>query len=369
MILKLPFYFEATQKNNNDGFPQTFIFDVKFDEKLRMFYQKPSKSLSSLLNKAYLAGTMLSGGMNDAYIGNSRIKSALEFIKKNIKTKKGSTVLEIGCGEGQILKLLAGLGFDCTGLEPGPQIKALGSLKIKMIRDFFPSKKIKKKYDVIMHFGVIEHITNPVKFLANQSKLLNDNGEIICGFPNCEPDLREGDISLFLHEHYNYFSKDSFIQVAKLAGFSVDAIEESPAGGMIHAKLSKKNTRAGDSFKFTHTSSQEFIRKSKKLKKAVKNFFKGVNYEDVAIYCPLRCMNLLHDLGISTCRLIDDNPSLHNKYLPTFKTRIENISQLKKAPPKKILIYSRTYDKVIKKKLKDLKEFKMTEIRSISEIK
>lgn len=363
--LTLPFYFEATKKPDNDGFPQIFPFKVLFNKKLGMFTQVRTKPLAKILNKAYLTGTMLSGGMNDAYIGKERVDAAVKFIKDYGMIKSGQTVLEIGCGEGQVLHYLADMGLLCTGLEPGPQIKTVDSRKIRIIKDFFPSSKLDNKYDLILHFGVIEHITNPVKFLRDQAKFLKEDGEIICGFPNCEPDLNAGDISLFLHEHYNYFSKDSFERTANLAGFSLVKIEESPGGGMLHAKIKKKYHDQKKTDRKLFTTPQEFRKKANKLMSDMKTFFDGSSQEDIAIYCPLRCMNLLYYVGVSQVRLIDDNPTLHNKFLPTFKKRIENFNELKKKPPKKILIYSKTYDRAIKKKINAAREFSNTEIKSI----
>lgn len=367
-IVKIPFYFEATKKPDNNGFPQVFPIKVNYDKKFGMFFQKPTKTLQKILNNAYLTGTMLSGGMNDACIGKERIDVALNFIKDYGRIKKGTKVLEIGCGEGQILLELSRQGLSCTGLEPGPQIKTLNSNQIRIIQDFFPSKKLKNKYDLLLHFGVIEHIPDPVKFLRDQEEFLTKEGKIICGFPNCEPDLRAGDISLFLHEHFNYFSRDSFTRIAEAANFSVAKIEEGARGGMFHAMLKRKSRNYTKTRIPFFTNPQDFTKKADELRQAIDDFFSNTKEEDIAVYCPLRCMNLLYICGISSCRLVDDNPMLHKKFLPTFKQRIENFHELKLRPPRKILIYSKTFDDVIRRKIRQTKELKHCEIKTISEL-
>lgn len=364
--IKLPFYFEATEKNDNRGFPQVFPFRIRMNKVLGMFHQVSTKSLDDILEKAYFEGSMLAGGMNDLIIGPTRVNSALNFIKKNFIFKKGATVLEIGCGEGQIIKKLSEEGIKCVGLEPGPQILKIGSKNLKIIRDFFPSKKLRNKFDLILHFGVIEHIEDPVRFLKTQQKFLKKDGAIICGFPNFESDLRAGDISMFLHEHFNYFTKYNIAKTSQKAGLMLTKYADSAGGGLLFAKLIQSNSKKNSNYNLS--LEKIFMKNLRKFKKAVVNFFKDVNQSDVAIYCPLRSMNLLYSANISDCRLVDDSPNLQNKFLPTFKNKVESFENIKRNPPKKILIYSRTFGDILKKKCLEAKELRGCEIKTVTDL-
>lgn len=365
MKYTLPFYYEATEGNDNGGFPKSFPFEARLDKKLSMFRQIPSKELKEILKSAYWKGSMLTGGMNDAIIGNARVDSAIDFIKKNFNLDKNIKVLEIGCGEGQIIQKLSALGIQCVGLEPAP-VEGIENENLKMVRDFFPSKKIKDKFDLILHFGVMEHINDPVNFLIEQQKLLTDGGEIICAIPDCEEDLKNGDISLFLHEHFNYFTKYNIANVAKSANLSLVKTEKSIAGGLFFAKLTKQSTKL---IKISNPLLEDkFTAEMERFNEAIIKFVKNSRQEDLAVYCPLRAMNMFYLAGISDCRLVDDNLNMHNKYLPTFRNPIESFEQLKKNPPKKLLIYSKTFDKIIKKKCLGSIELKNTEIKAITDL-
>lgn len=363
---KLPFYFEATVKNNNDGFPQIFPFRIKLDKKLGIFHQVSSKTLDSILNKAYFEGSMLAGGMNDAIIGKTRMNSAIDFIESNFSLKKGTKILEIGCGEGQIIKRLSKNGIKCVGLEPGAQVLRIENENLSIIRDFFPSKNLKGKFDLILHFGVIEHIEGPVTFLKQQKKYLKKNGAIICGFPNFESDLLAGDISIFLHEHFNYFTKHNITKTLEKAGLLLVKSKESKGGGLLFAKLIPTNLKKTSKYNFK--LEKVFVKKFKRFKTSVVIFFKNERQSDIAVYCPLRGMNLLYISGISDCRLVDDNPNLQNKFLPTFNKKVETFESLRKNPPKKILIYSRTFGDLIKKKCMEAEELRNCEIKTVTDL-
>ena len=86
------------------------------------------------------------------------------------------------------------------------------------------------------------------------------------------------------------------------------------------------------------------------------------------IYCPIRAINTLYSLGIQKLRLTDDNEDIHGMYLPWLTKLIENFSDLKRNPPKKLLIYSRTFGDKLKQKCLSAPELKNIEIKTISEL-
>ena len=45
--------------------------------------------------------------------------------------------------------------------------------------------------------------------MQDVKSVLKDNGKIFLSVPDCEPYLHAGDISLLLHEHWNYFTKET----------------------------------------------------------------------------------------------------------------------------------------------------------------
>ncbi|MBK6379333.1 MAG: hypothetical protein IPF72_06135 [Chitinophagaceae bacterium] len=72
---------------------------------------------------------------------------------------------------------------------------------------------------------VLEHIEDPVVFLQQQKDQLSPSGKLIFGVPNCEPFLKTGDISIFIHEHYLYFTQKGIFTLLEKAGLFLEGLK------------------------------------------------------------------------------------------------------------------------------------------------
>ena len=107
-----------------------------------------------------------------------------DYLKKYLNRK--DKILEVGCSSGFMLKNLISKNYKkCYGIEPsGVFSKFLKKEKIKTFQDLDQIEKKGLKFDIIMHFFVLEHIQKPENFLKRQLSLLNKNGKIIFEIPN-----------------------------------------------------------------------------------------------------------------------------------------------------------------------------------------
>jgi len=352
--IQLPFFFGAQPNEFNSGKPQLMPFIYGYDPNLKLFYQESYPELNMVLKSVYEEGSMLNGEM-DFSNGGHQGRAALDFIIKNINLSEHKSVLEIGCGNGFLLKELNRIGYYCVGLEPGPQVDELRSEsdQIPIIRDFFPSNQITQKFDIILHYNVIEHIANPKEFMLEQKKYLNQDGKIIFGMPNCEPNLKNGDVSIFMHEHFNYFTRESLILLADSIEMQVDTIVPAASDGMIFCCFSNRYNSKNNIEQNLKDNWYEFPLKIKNALERLNAEISKYQESDIAIYSPKRALNALSILNKLNCRLIDDTPSLYNNYLPFLKNRIENFDDLIKSPPKLVIIFSRTFGKEILLKCKN----------------
>ena len=109
----------------------------------------------------------------------------LEYLKPFLKEK--SKVLEVGCSSGFMLYPLIEKGHECIGIEPsGVFSKHLIDYGIKIFEDidYLYFENSKYKFDLIMHFFVLEHIKDPMNFISKQINLLNKGGTLIFEIPN-----------------------------------------------------------------------------------------------------------------------------------------------------------------------------------------
>jgi SAM-dependent methyltransferase len=366
---ELPFYHGSSTNDSNGGYPLSLPFEVYYDNDLRMFRLLETEQLNNILNQVYLDGSLVDGSISNES-GNIYVKQLTGYLIDNLAFNKDASILEIGFGKGIILKELKSRGFkNLKGIEPGNHALLEGMEDIEIINGFFPNKLINTKLDLIYHFAVWEHIQNPIKFISNQLKHLSANGRIVFGVPNCEPYIMDGDVSIFLHEHFNYFTTQSIFSVVKKAGGKL--IDIKIIEGMLVGSIIQSNTTGKEISNdlFLTLNEDEFWEKVKfSLDKLNKFFNQFINESDVAIYAPGRALNSLFLLGIKNVRLVDDNSEMRGRYLPTLQNQIESFEDICNNPPKSVLVFSKTFGEKIKLRCENETRLLTTKVISFHDI-
>ena len=122
-------------------------------------------------------------------------KFVIPFITKVFPLKKGMRVLEIGCGEGGVLKAFINQGCIGVGVEMDESriINAKEYLKddieqgkiLFILNDIYKvqASELENLFDVIVLKDVIEHIHHQEKLIGWMKNYLNKSGVIFFGFP------------------------------------------------------------------------------------------------------------------------------------------------------------------------------------------
>ena len=123
-------------------------------------------------------------------------KYVIPFIEEKFPVKAGMRVLEIGCGEGGVLKAFINKGCEGVGVElDAPRIVdankflqddiAAGRLRfvVKDIYEVDIEKNFKGLFDIIVLKDVIEHIHDQAKLIGWMKNFLKPAGIIFYGFP------------------------------------------------------------------------------------------------------------------------------------------------------------------------------------------
>lgn len=131
---------------------------------------------------------------------------------------QGASVLEVGCSSGFMLFPLKEDGYECIGIEPSgvfsEYVKNRGIVVYSSLEDLAKATP-GRKFDVIQHFFVLEHIATPQAFLESQLALLKTGGKIIFEIPNAaDPIYSVYDIPAFERFYWSiahpwYFSEAS----------------------------------------------------------------------------------------------------------------------------------------------------------------
>jgi len=110
-----------------------------------------------------------------------------KFIEPHVK--KNMEVLEIGCSSGFMLDKFKLEGCRVCGVEPSGEFLEFIHKKGYEAYEALDELADDRKFDLIVHFFVFEHISNPFEFIESQLKLLKEGGTIIAEIPSATDPL------------------------------------------------------------------------------------------------------------------------------------------------------------------------------------
>lgn len=360
-IKKLPFYWRLYNPKNkiknivNDFYPFCFDYDSENQLLIQKRNKKVLKALNMIYTEEYNIGYLQDGYTISKSYGTDFINYLNKILNNNLSIKK---VLEIGCGGCVILEEIKKKGLDVCGIDSSPFAANQGKKKnIEVIQDFFPSKKLTQKFDLIFHADVLEHIDEYKNFLEAQFEQLNDNGYLVVNVPDASESIENGDISMAMHQHLNYFTKKSLNYTLSLVGFDVISVDSAGYGGSIYATCQKKTKKNDFRTKTKDNFYKNFIIRAKKtidnFKSISENIINDPN-RSLGYYIPLRTLPYLSFLNHNNnYRFFDDTSHWHKCVFDGMDVPIENFSDLVKFPTTDIILMSLTFEDIIKKKLQN----------------
>jgi len=351
---EISFYWrmKSALEDSNDGVPEFLPFSFHFNTSLGLLQQKYSCLVSETLESVYAKDENV-GYLQDGHdLAELYSSDFLNFLEESLDLRafKGKNLLEVGCGGCYLLNKLKSIGFKVFGCDPSPVSLVAGKKNnIDIVSEFYGGSVISSKFDMIVHYDVLEHIYDPIGFLKQHRVNLNTNGYIAFAVPDCTEAITRGDISMILHEHVNYFSASSLKSTVEASGFEIIALRKGDKVGTLHcvAKVSEKpfiKSRYDEVFDFN-----DFLGKFEINKETISTW---LDIEDVGIYIPLRAIPYLCiDNRFSGIRFFDDNTDLHGKFFDGFNIDVESFDDLIRNPPKRILVFSYVFGELIRKKI------------------
>jgi SAM-dependent methyltransferase len=151
-------------------------------------------------------------------------KSRAEFLTNLIE--KTGRCLDIGCGDGDFLNFMKGIGWDIAGTEiAGPAYDRASKRFPQSIfcNEDFSNLDCKRKFHAITFWQVFEHLENPRAVLSKCKSLLEPNGIVAIGVPNPESLQSSFSGKHWLHldppRHLHLMDIDGLEGLAKDCGF------------------------------------------------------------------------------------------------------------------------------------------------------
>jgi SAM-dependent methyltransferase len=173
------------------------------------------------------------------YIRASSILSRLRDRRK-FPVSSPPRILDIGCGRGNLLKILKQMGCDCYGTERTEFPMDNHSQDIHIYREKLEDIAFREgSFDVVIIWHVLEHVDNPIQIIQEAAQILQPGGMLVVAVPNFGSFqagiFQESWFHLDLPRHRFHFTPDTLLQCLNKNGFGIDrrhtfSMEQNPFG-------------------------------------------------------------------------------------------------------------------------------------------
>ena len=157
----------------------------------------------------------------------------------------GNTLLDFGCGTGSFLKYMHDRNWDCYGMEPDQDARAIAEAQIgRSISKNWQSIPGSMQFDIITLWHVLEHLPDPHAMLREFHQRLKPGGYLILALPNFQSYdaqyYKEIWAAFDVPRHLWHFSKQSIDILAQQTNFELRDIHPLKWDAYYVSMLSEK---------------------------------------------------------------------------------------------------------------------------------
>jgi len=172
----------------------------------------------------------------------------------------GGSVLEVGCGPGLILAALHRRGWRVFGIERNQAVAeaACRNLGLEIVATPVEALPADARFDLIIMFQVLEHISDPVVLLRECARRLAPDGRVIVNVPNFSSWQSRFAGSKWLHldapRHLVHFTPQTLAATLERAGLKLTdlrfaSLEHDPYG-WVESAINRVTGRANTLTRF-----------------------------------------------------------------------------------------------------------------------
>lgn len=339
-----------------------FVFEVG-DNQLLMQRRSPEllASLESIYSLDYNIGYLQQG----YEIAQPYLVDFWEFLLGEIqKFDRPIRVLEIGCGGAILLQRLRALGHEVVGVDPSPlSARAREELSLDIYLEMLHPNMEIGSFDLIYSMDVLEHAFDPKEFLEVSVGYLREDGRIVASVPDAGPSINLNEVSCAMHQHLQYFNAATLEALFSSLAFQDVAVTPAGYGGSLYATAAYGSNRDvaepwnGSGFSGTVLSpdiramESNFLGVTKYLREV------ALSGKVLGIYAPLRALPYLasieEDVVESSFRFIDDTERWRHRRFDGCALTVEPFSDAANNPPDEFLIFSLTFENVMREKISE----------------
>jgi len=158
-----------------------------------------------------------------------------EFLKFPGATSKirGASILDSGCGDGFASKRFVELGAKYVLAHDPYALLPDSTTHIHYVKSYIPTSEM---FDIAWTHHVIEHVPNPIEYLARIGLQLKKTGELWLGCPNTAKN------SVYASGHLHNFTIANLVLCLQRADFDVFNISWLINPGQLRIKIKKGNS-------------------------------------------------------------------------------------------------------------------------------
>jgi len=351
---ELAFYWRMAERPGQPNpVPDFLPFSFAFDPALNLIIQQRDPRVLECLQTIYREDWNVGYLQEGHALAEAYGSDVIRFIEGVLDPAGASRILEIGCGGGYLLAHLERRGFRVVGVDPSPvAAREAARLGIEVISGFYPEARPDGDVQAIFHYDVLEHVADPVSFLASHREQLGEGGLLLLAVPDASESIALGDISMVIHEHLNFFDQDSLRRTVESAGFRVMTLERGGYGGVLYCAAVVDPNQAPP----TPGNPEKFERFRKSVEESRRRFAAFLESADAAgdapgFYVPLRAIAYLSTIGRTDgIRFFDDDPGIHGRYFDGFPVAVENFADLQARPAQHLFVTSTAFGERLKQK-------------------
>lgn len=371
-LKNFPLFYGPLSESTLKELPKTITLNIGLDTKYDIIRLNIDDDLLSLLDKTYSLGSNPSVPLGVGSIQTKIMNSVLKELEL-FNNKKEFKVVEVGCGEGYLLNELDKLDWSVKGYEISPTAqKANDTFNIDVVQDYFKYEE-GKMYDLVFSYNVLEHIIDLEEFIKDGYKSLEENGVFCHIVPNCDSMLKQGNLRLLSHQHVNYFTPESLMNLFK--SFNLHDVQYKiikPGNALMVFGYKQEQTPQETKVRTTHSADLVELF-SNKLSMALDkmNIFLDKALEEgkkVAYYAGGMSEYLILNRKEDVL-FVNGDPMMHNKRIFYDLDKIKSPNELLDFKPDIIIVFASNYfDEIKKYIIEEIKIDTKTEIISVDEV-
>lgn len=252
----------------------------------------------------------------------------------------GKKVLEVGCGKGEYLSLLAHAGMDAFGIEhltSSVEYCRAGNLNVsqgylgesELLLDTGPFNAF-----FIMNF--FEHLPDPNAMLQAITTNLTEDAIGLIEVPNFDMILEQNLFSEFINDHLFYFTEETLISTLNYCGFEVTECESIWHDYILSAKVRRRQPKNLDFLSAQQEKITNEIHRYLDSHQGKKVAVWGAGHQALSVLS-------LSDMSSRVDSVLDSAPFKQNKFTPATHLPIKSPDELDKGEIEVVIIMAASY--------------------------